>query len=66
MRHLGLADEAILKGLIEKHAQFTGSKRAQNILENWSTYRARFVKVMPHEYRRALAEMAAQKQLEAA
>ena len=66
VRHLGLADEAILKGLIEKHAQFTGSKRAQNILENWSTYRARFVKVMPHEYRRALAEMAAQKQLEAA
>ncbi|MCB1959517.1 MAG: hypothetical protein KDE68_03160, partial [Rhodocyclaceae bacterium] len=66
VRHLGQADEAILKGLIEKHAAFTGSKRAQHILEQWATCRAKFVKVMPHEYRRALAEMAAQKQLEAA
>ncbi|TVO57595.1 glutamate synthase-related protein [Denitromonas halophila] len=67
VRHLGLADEAILKGLIEKHAQYTGSTTAKRILEHWSSYRAKFVKVMPHEYRRALAEMAAQKkQLEAA
>ncbi|WP_323001146.1 glutamate synthase-related protein [Denitromonas sp.] len=67
VRHLGLADEAILKGLIEKHAQYTGSATAKQILEHWSSYRAKFVKVMPHEYRRALAEMAAQKkQLEAA
>ncbi|TVT72940.1 MAG: glutamate synthase subunit alpha [Denitromonas halophila] len=67
VRHLGLADEAILKGLIEKHAQYTGSVTAKRILEHWSSYRAKFVKIMPHEYRRALAEMAAQKkQLEAA
>ncbi|TVT47830.1 MAG: glutamate synthase subunit alpha [Denitromonas halophila] len=67
VRHLGLADEAILKGLIEKHAQYTGSATAKRILEHWSSYRAKFVKIMPHEYRRALAEMAAQKkQLEAA
>ncbi|MBT0962738.1 glutamate synthase-related protein [Denitromonas iodatirespirans] len=67
VRHLGQADEAILKDLIEKHAQFTGSVTAKRVLEHWSSYRAKFVKVMPHEYRRALAEMAAQKkQLEAA
>ncbi|KAA3652781.1 MAG: glutamate synthase subunit alpha [Proteobacteria bacterium] len=67
VRHLGQADEAILKGLIEKHAHYTGSATAKQILEHWSSYRAKFVKVMPHEYRRALAEMAAQKkQLEAA
>ena len=30
-------------------------------LENWSAYRARFVKFMPLEYRRALAEMAQEK-----
>ncbi len=67
VRHLGLADEAILKGLIEKHAQYTGSVTAKRILEHWSSYRAKFVKVMPHEYRRALTELAAQKkQLEAA
>jgi len=68
VRHLGLADEVILKGLIEKHAEYTGSERAKSILANWPSYRAKFVKVMPHEYRRALAEMAAQnkQQLEAA
>jgi glutamate synthase (NADPH/NADH) large chain len=66
VRHLGLADEALLKSLIEKHAQYTGSLQAKKILTDWANYRARFVKVMPHEYRRALTEMAAKKQLEAA
>ena len=66
--HLGMGDELILKGLIERHARFTGSPRARQILDNWANWRGRFVKVFPHEYRRALAEMAAQKQqqLEAA
>ena len=66
VRHLGMADEALLKSLIEKHARYTGSKQAERILESWGAYRARFVKVMPHEYRRALTELAAQKQMEAA
>jgi glutamate synthase (NADPH/NADH) large chain len=66
--HLEMGDELILKGLIERHARFTGSPRARQILDNWSTFRTQFVKVMPHEYRRALAEMASQRQnqLEAA
>ncbi len=62
--HLEMGDELILKGLIERHAHYTGSAYARQILENWSVWRARFVKVMPHEYRRVLAEMAAQKQKE--
>jgi glutamate synthase (NADPH/NADH) large chain len=66
IRHLGLADEVLLKGLVEKHAQYTGSQQAKRILADWANYRARFVKVMPNEYRRALTEMAVQKQLEAA
>ena len=61
VRHLGLADEVLLKGLIEKHAKYTGSLRARRILDDWSSCRGRFVKVMPHEYRRALTEMAVQK-----
>ena len=66
--HLEMGDELILKGLIERHARFTGSARARHILDHWLTYRVRFVKVMPIEYRRALAEMAEQRQnrLEAA
>jgi glutamate synthase domain-containing protein 3 len=57
--HLGLADEVILKRLIEQHAHHTGSGRARKILDNWAEYRARFVKVFPNEYRRALGELAA-------
>jgi len=67
LRHLGRADDELLRSLIEKHAQLTGSVRARTILDQWPAYRGRFVKVMPHEYRRALKEMAAKKKvLEAA
>ena len=59
--HLGQADEALLRGFIERHARICGSVRARDILENWAAYRAKFVKVFPMEYRRALGEMAAKK-----
>jgi len=57
--HLGCTDEVTLKRLIENHARYTGSKRAQAMLESWSDYRTRFIKVFPNEYRRALGELAA-------
>ncbi len=57
--HLGKTDEGLLRGLIENHARYTGSRRAAEILEKWSEYRGRFVKVFPKEYRRALGELAA-------
>jgi glutamate synthase (NADPH) large chain len=50
-------DEALLRRLIENHARYTNSKRAQAILAGWAQYRAKFVKVFPKEYRRALAEL---------
>jgi glutamate synthase (NADPH/NADH) large chain len=59
--HMEQADEAILKGFIERHARYTNSTRAREMLENWAAYRARFVKVFPVEYRRALGEMAAKR-----
>jgi glutamate synthase (NADPH/NADH) large chain len=66
--HLNKADEAALRGKIEKHLRYTGSARAKQILDNWSTFLPKFVKVMPTEYRRALLEIAAQqaKEVEAA
>ncbi len=63
--HLNKADEAALRGKIEKHLRYTGSARAKHILDNWAAYLPKFVKVMPTEYRRALLEIAAQ-QMEAA
>jgi glutamate synthase (ferredoxin) len=49
-----------LKALIEKHAEYTGSKRAKEILAGWSEYVGKFIKVMPVDYKRALREMAAE------
>ncbi|MBB5608228.1 MULTISPECIES: glutamate synthase-related protein [unclassified Janthinobacterium] len=53
------ADEVILKRLIERHFKHTGSTRARFLLDDWATARAKFVKVFPNEYKRALIEMAA-------
>ncbi|MBK1890056.1 glutamate synthase subunit alpha [Undibacterium sp. 14-3-2] len=53
----GDTDEAILRQLIERHFKHTGSTRARNLLDNWASSRAKFVKVFPTEYKRALAEM---------
>jgi len=50
-------DDVILKTLIENHFKYTGSFRARDILGNWASARGHFVKVMPVDYRRALAEM---------
>jgi len=55
--HLGESDEFVLRGLIEKHFRYTGSFRAREILHDWPNKRTRFVKVFPHEYRRALKEL---------
>jgi glutamate synthase (NADPH/NADH) large chain len=50
--------------LIGRHAHYTGSKRAAEILAAWRDYLPKFRKVMPVEYRRALAELKAQEEAE--
>ena len=55
-------DAIRLHQLIEQHLHYTNSNRAREILESWTDYLPRFVKVMPVEYRRALLEMSAKKQ----
>jgi len=52
-----LYDSERLRILIERHRLCTGSKRATELLENWEETRARFIKVMPKDYRRALLDM---------
>ena len=64
--HKDQADEALLKKLIEDHHRWTGSLRAREILDNWSAQLPKFVKVFPHEYRRALTEKGAQQEATAA
>jgi glutamate synthase (NADPH/NADH) large chain len=60
--HRGLSDEAQLRKLLEDHNRWTGSKRARDLLDDWETARAKFVKVFPNEYKRALGEIHAKKQ----
>jgi glutamate synthase (NADPH/NADH) large chain len=55
--HKGETDEAQLRRLIEDHHKWTGSLRARHILDHWNESRAKFVKVFPNEYKRALGEI---------
>jgi glutamate synthase (NADPH/NADH) large chain len=52
--------------LIGRHARFTGSTVAARILGEWNSYCPKFRKVMPVEYRRALAEMERARTMQAA
>ena len=62
MADMTSGDERRLRFLIERHMKFTGSTRAEKILNNWQAMLPKFVKVMPVDYRRALAEMKAQEE----
>ena len=48
------ADVAEVRGLLERHRDYTGSPRAAWILEHWAEAQAKFIKVFPHEYKRVL------------
>jgi glutamate synthase (NADPH/NADH) large chain len=58
MRDMSSHDAERLHSLIARHARYTNSARARYILENWKDCQSKFKKVMPVDYRRALAEMA--------
>jgi glutamate synthase (NADPH/NADH) large chain len=60
--HRGRTDEDQLKALLDDHLRWTGSRRARELLDQWSATREKFVKVMPTEYKRALGEIHARKQ----
>jgi glutamate synthase domain-containing protein 3 len=52
-------DEALeLRGWVEEHHERTGSPVAARVLDDWDGSLGRFVKVMPHDYKRALLELA--------
>jgi glutamate synthase (NADPH) large chain len=50
-------DAARIHELLSRHLKYTGSTKAKTILNNWASYLPKFVKVMPVEYARALAEL---------
>ncbi|MGB7075753.1 MAG: glutamate synthase large subunit, partial [Xanthobacteraceae bacterium] len=59
MADMSRHDAHRLHHLISRHARFTGSRTAKNILGDWKTWYPKFRKVMPIDYRRALNELKA-------
>ncbi|MDQ6969676.1 MAG: glutamate synthase large subunit [Mariprofundus sp.] len=53
-------DQRILHDMIVRHVHYTNSVRGRFILDNWQASLAKFVKVMPVDYKRALAEREAE------
>jgi len=58
LEQVGAEDAGLLKALIERHLELTGSARAQAILSDWAGNLSRFVKVMPKDYKRVLQALA--------
>tara|TARA_Y100000994_G_scaffold79546_1_gene65593 strand:- start:43365 stop:47927 length:4563 start_codon:yes stop_codon:yes gene_type:complete len=52
-------DLDLVKGLLERHFEYTESTVSENILNQWPKIADSFVKVMPLEYRRVLNEQEA-------
>ena len=48
-----------LKALIKNHQEYTDSPVARSLLHSWERSLSQFVKVMPSDYKRVLAEQAA-------
>ncbi|MGI8623242.1 MAG: glutamate synthase-related protein, partial [Solirubrobacteraceae bacterium] len=53
-------DERVLQGLVAEHLRRTGSVVAEGLLADWPAALERFVKVMPHDFKRVMAERAAE------
>jgi glutamate synthase (NADPH/NADH) large chain len=52
------SDEAMLRRLVENHAEYTDSDRAAWMLDDWASVLTDFVKVMPDAYAEVIAERA--------
>jgi glutamate synthase (NADPH/NADH) large chain len=50
-------DENELQMLINNHYRYTGSLLAEKVLVNWDEYLSKFIKVIPFEYKKMLAEI---------
>jgi glutamate synthase domain-containing protein 3 len=51
-------DDKVLFELVSEHERRTGSTVAAELLADWPVALERFIKVMPHDYKRAMQELA--------
>jgi glutamate synthase (ferredoxin) len=52
------AEISLVRAMIEKHVEWTQSAHARRILDRWAEQVPKFVRVMPHDYRRVLDSQA--------
>ena len=51
-------DTRALRRMVEDHLRLTGSANARRVIDDWDGMLSKFVKVMPYDYKRVLAERA--------
>ncbi|GGG21790.1 glutamate synthase large subunit [Paenibacillus abyssi] len=51
------ADIAALRTMIERHVEYTGSEPGKQVLSDWEGSLAKFVKVIPKDYKRMLQQI---------
>jgi glutamate synthase domain-containing protein 3 len=49
-------DMKLVRGLMERHREYTGSTVADRLLNEWPAAAAKFVKVFPKDFKRAILE----------
>ena len=52
-----IADSLTVKKMVVKHAEYTGSLIAREILADWDKYRQKFVKVIPKDYKKVTEKL---------
>jgi glutamate synthase (ferredoxin) len=52
------SDEILqVRAMIERHLELTGSARAKHVLDNWDDTVPKFVRIMPKDFKRAVASL---------
>jgi len=64
LEELSTEDAIYVAEMLEEHTRLTHSKKASRLLNDWENTLRNFIKVVPTEYRRVMAELAAKGQKE--
>jgi glutamate synthase (NADPH/NADH) large chain len=46
-----------VRGMVERHRVLTGSDRARHVLDHWDSLVARFVRIIPRDFKRAVESL---------
>ncbi len=63
LEHLEDAEALEVKGMIQRHWEYTQSRRAREVLDDWDRLAPRFVRVIPKDYKRMMEAIGRAKSL---